>query len=258
MLKIFSVFCIFNEVELLPFKIDYLNKNEIDYYVFDNMSEDGSWEWLQENKIPSERFDSNGMFDLKRNRDLMHKKIHEVKPDWVMDIPPDTFFVHLKYNNLRDTIEHIDKENYNIVNTGFPLFEFRYTGKEEPGLDPRLSYFYYIDFLPNTKSRCIAKYSNDLSICDWTDYFMLPNKKVYGNADFALLHYAIRHDGWERKTQEYERRKKAWEAEVSLKQWGVHFKEFLSDENWVKSAEKLQDIRKTNFWEHIKRSVVNG
>lgn len=256
-MKILWTFCVYNEIELLPYKIDYMKKNNIDFYIFDNMSKDGTWEYLQDNKIPSEQFDSDGMFDLALNMKLLHNKIHEVKPDWCILSGTDIFYVHKDHKNLRATIEAIDAAGYNAVNSGFNAFNFYHTGSEEPGKDPRVTYKFYKQGV--VKDTCIAKYNKGLSIAG--DHFKLPKLSLYRSKDLVFLHYVFRHDAKERKMEQYTRRKKAWDTGKNPKGWGRHYAKQATGQCNVQAQETDKDIKNikdSEFNKKIKTSIKNG
>jgi hypothetical protein len=247
-MKIFWTFCIYNELELLPFKIDYMKRNGIEFYVFDNMSTDGSWEWLKENKIPSEQFDSKEMFDLSVNLKLLDKKIHEVKPDWAIMAGTDIFYVHLT-KTLVEVIEFADKAGFSCIHDCYRSFQFLFTGDEKPGNDPRLTYMHYASVSLDTI--CIAKYSPSLKL-DKADVFTVHDAKRFKDEDFIMLHYSIRHDGKERKTEQYARRKKAWKCGHVDPDYGVHYKRIVEGNKFMSDKSCLFDIRNSKFWERIK------
>jgi len=257
MLRIFCSFPVYNEIELLPYQIGYLNKNGIEYFVFDNMSTDGSWEWLQENSVPSKRFDSGGASNINLNLKLVMNKFHKAKPDWVFLTAPDMFYVHLGYRSLREAIEAIDEEGFNSVDTQLRFFEFKYSGLEKPGADPRLTYFYYE---PKSSPGCLlCKFDLSLHVRKTDpDQICRVDQRFYSNEDFACLHYALRHDAKERKTVQYLRRKKAWEEKLSHPKWGIHYENMVKSGEFVFDKGKLSDVRKSKFWDPIRDSVTNG
>ena len=59
------ILTVWNEREYLPLKLEYCKQNKLEPYIIDNMSTDGSWEYLQENKVPSHRLDTGDSFDLR-------------------------------------------------------------------------------------------------------------------------------------------------------------------------------------------------
>ena len=83
-MRTLCILTIYNEIKFLPYKLQYCIDNNLDLYVIDNMSNDGSWEWLQENNIKSHRFDTDGMFYLKALQKEMVKTVHKEKPDWAI------------------------------------------------------------------------------------------------------------------------------------------------------------------------------
>lgn len=253
-MKIFSAFCIYNEIEMLPFKIDYMNKNNIDYYIFDNISDDGSWEWLQDNKIPSEKFDSNGMFNLSVNLKLVIDKIHEVKPDWVTMAAPDMFYVHLQ-KSLRQFIEYVNTLGFNGIVSAYVPFSFKFTGEESGGNDPRLTYMYYSS--KGVHNIAIAKYSESLSL-KHPDQFDIIGKKLYADRNFAMLHYHMRHDCKERKTTQFIRRKKWCDSQPNFKKFQAGYERLVRTNSFLFKKELLLDVTKSKFWDAIKRSVISG
>jgi hypothetical protein len=254
-MKILWTFCVYNEIELLPFKIDYIVKNNIDCYVFDNMSTDGSWEWLQKTAIPSERFDSEGMFNLRLNTRLITKKIHELKPDWAMFSGCDIFYVHRENKTLRQVIEEADRNSFSAINSGYRTLTFYYTGIEKPGIDPRLNYM-FCDSRKILHEKCIAKYCPTLVVI--ADHFKFKAAKVMRSNNFLFLHYSMRHDGKKRKTEQYLRRKKAWDNGLVPKHWGHHYEKFIKQGKFSYNSSTLSDIRKSKLCESIKSSVEKG
>tara|TARA_B100000315_G_C14180540_1_gene408697 strand:- start:132 stop:455 length:324 start_codon:yes stop_codon:yes gene_type:complete len=107
-MKVIGIQNIWNEIDYLPLKIKWCEKNNIEPYIIDNMSDDGSWEWLQKNNIPSHRFDTGGAFHLSKLNDEMTKTLHKIKPSWIIYMGCDEFFVGDK--PLIKTFKQYDKE----------------------------------------------------------------------------------------------------------------------------------------------------
>ena len=70
-----NIICSYNEVRYLPKVVQYYQREGIEVYVADNKSADGTWEWLNDNKIPCEQFDTDGCFDLVAQQKLRLKLI---------------------------------------------------------------------------------------------------------------------------------------------------------------------------------------
>ena len=58
-MRVMCILTVWNEREYLPLKLEYCKQNKLEPYIIDNMSTDGSWEYLQENKIPSHRLSNS-------------------------------------------------------------------------------------------------------------------------------------------------------------------------------------------------------
>lgn len=253
-MRIFWAFCIYNEIELLPYKIDYMNRNEIDYYIFDNMSNDRSWEWLQDNKIPSERFDSKDMFHHSINSELLLSKIYDEKADWCINTECDVFYIH-KDKNLRQVIEDADKYGFNSIVPNIVSFEFLFTGEEKPGSDPRLTYMYY--FISRRKDIKFAKYFDIIGIR--ADSIDISSRKRCFPEDLVMLHYSIRHDAKDRKAEQFQRMKKAWDNGTTKRKYGRNYEKIVTGKRPViYDKNNYLDIRNSDYWEAIQRSIANG
>jgi len=104
---------VFNERKYLPHVIDFHRTQGCEFYIIDNYSTDGTWEWLQENKIPSHRIDTNDEFAVETLQRDLENTVNGIKPDWVLFGGGDLYF--LVKEKLSDYIEKIDKEGYNLL-----------------------------------------------------------------------------------------------------------------------------------------------
>ena len=83
-MNIINIICCYNEINYLPYFIRFYQSQNIDIFVLDNYSNDGTWEWLQKNQISCERFDTDESFDVVKQQNLRIQKYKELNPDWVI------------------------------------------------------------------------------------------------------------------------------------------------------------------------------
>tara|TARA_Y100001968_G_scaffold295301_1_gene302563 strand:- start:3534 stop:3896 length:363 start_codon:yes stop_codon:yes gene_type:complete len=84
------------------------------------MSDDGSWEWLQENNISPHRFDNGGIYDLFSLQSEILRTVHRIKPDWVIYNGCDLFPITLP--PLAEYLELLEKNNYSGAQIDFINF----------------------------------------------------------------------------------------------------------------------------------------
>ena len=240
-MRTLCILTIYNEIEFLPFKLKYAEENDLDLYIIDNMSNDGSWEWLQDNNIKSHRFDTQGMFNLRALQDEITRTIHKEKPDWAIYNGCDLFpFVE---GSLGKKLEQIDKEGYNVAS--IQCITFHNTG-EEPG-NPFETYFYFTSF---RKLNMIHKYDGYFRYSG-DDVKIKSPTKLY-ELDGVMPNYGSPKSEKERN-ETYERRKKAWDNGVTPEGHGSHYRAGKKL-GWIWNKNKLNDIRKTEYYKFIKNA----
>jgi len=241
-LTILNILPCYNSLDIMPHVLEYDRKEGIDSFVLDNYSNDGSWEYLQDNKIPSKRFDTGGAFYTSKIQEAKSKVIHELQPDWVIRGASDHFI--LTPGPLRATIEQADKEGYNAI--FMPIGRVWNTG-EPPNGDPRKIYFYYSfdkytikSLVGIHKSAGFESYS-----CEWTHMVDTKPSPLEGA---LLLDYGNTR-GKEKRDEEYRRRQLAWQRGEN-KGHGKHYKPG-SERGWVWNKEEFSDIRQSKYWPMI-------
>jgi hypothetical protein len=112
-MKILAIAHIYNEYPYLPDVVAYYKKQGIELYFVDNLSNDGSYEWLIANDIPCSRFDTKESFDLPALQNELDMVVHLIKPDWVIYIAADLYYIFDK--KLNETIKEIDLQGFNQI-----------------------------------------------------------------------------------------------------------------------------------------------
>lgn len=231
---------VYNEIKYLPHVIDYYRSQGCEIYIIDNYSNDGTWEWLLENNIPCHRCDTNEEFAVETLQRDMEKKIHELKPDWVMFGGGDLYFI--VEGQIKDYIAQIESKGYNQLalmcitpmNTGEPY-----------GLPLCKYYFNATQYKP---VRMISKYDVSLNIIG--DTFMLINQKIFVGEGVAINYGACK--TIEEQEIKLQRTRKAWESGTTRPNHSTHYPKWKA-RNWITKKENTFDLRESEYFKYIKK-----
>lgn len=227
-MKILNIHTAYNELFLLKYKYEYCKHYGLDLFVIDNMSNDGSKEFMEEHDIAHSFIDTGGAFDLRPLIKATNDKIRELKPDWFIYSGVDMFYE--SENGIRKDIEDCNAaNNVNAIITD--IYSIRFVGENirEP-----FKNFYATKGLTNI---FIAKYAPYI--------FISPDKingitgSVVSGGTFFEIHATKTP---EERRETYERRKLAWERGMN-KAWGTHYTAFDTI-NWT--FNKLNAINLSN------------
>jgi len=239
-MKILMICFVYNEVKYLPHTIDYYRKNSCDVYVIDNMSTDGTWEWMQKNNIPGHRLDTDDSFDLRILQREVENTLPLINPDWVVYTSADLYFIARE--PLKDYIEKVDAMGYNQLSI---ICWSAFNTGEKFGL-PLPAHYYYA--APWTNVVMISKYDRGFSMNG--DYITIDNARCYTAKHAMAINYGACKPREEQEVK-LARRKKAW-ANGMRAQQGRHL---LSGQktNWIRDRTKLRDLRTVPEFEYIKK-----
>lgn len=202
---------VYNERPYLPDAIDYYKSQGCDIYIIDNYSNDGTYEWLIENNIKCNRFDTNESFDLTLLQKELERILHIEKPDWIVYGSADLYYVFDK--PIAETIKEVDLKGYNQI--GVRCYGALNTG--EPFGTPLYKNYLYGQFYRNLVM--ISKYNESLIMNG--DGILLSDSRVL-NIDGILVNYGACKPIEEQKIK-LARRQKAWDNGLSTRT-GKHFK----------------------------------
>jgi hypothetical protein len=231
--KILAISFAFNEINFIKLKKQWCKNENIDLYIIDNISNDGTWECLLEQGISCHQFDTNGEFHLNKLQDELIKTVHAIKPDWIIYMGADEFL--FSPNGIRKDIEEADRQGYTVINN--KTLNFHNTG-ENSDLHMFEKFFYYSDY--GTQVR-IKKYSPNISL--WADYFV-GDTNIKKSSGFCLVNYGDTKTAAERE-ETLKRREKAWANNLD-KNFGNHYVKGKA-KNWIWDKTELIDIRTTNY-----------
>ena len=233
-LKIIQISCVYNEIDFLPNQIKYIKSQGLDVYVIDNYSTDGTWEWLQENKIPSHQLDTNNMFDLSKNHAELTKTAKKLKADWIYFADGDLFPVSKEYT-IREFIEIADSTGHNTVFSD--VIHMFNTGEKRKGLFD--TYFYgdkQDKWLKIVKSKYLKFVVGDgLAL----DKYKGMQKII--DDEIVLFNFGMTKEKHQRE-ETLKRREKAWENGLNRK-LGRGFTA-AKKQKWRWKKDDLTDVRK--------------
>lgn len=240
-MRIIMFYLCYNEIKLFPYQYEHCRQNNIEMFVIDNLSNDGTKEFLESKNIPHCSFDTNESFDLTALQVVLTQKIHELKPDWFIYSAGDMFYE--TFDGLRNTILKCDAEGYNKI--GMKLRQFPNIGEE---IKPGNPFYNHIFACKKIEYDCftdirtlIAKYSDNVRIDP--DDIVLDNPVIKENAGIIFEMHACKTT--EDRMQTYHRRKKAWENGLNNK-YGAHYAmgaehKFIFDKDRCINIEELPE-----------------
>jgi len=238
-MNILKIMTVYNEMQFLPYQKKWCDLNGIDLYVIDNMSNDGTFEWLRANKIKTHRIDTGGSFDLKKLQKNILITIKRIKPDWVVYHAADLFTV--TEDRVDKEINGADREGYNQI--GLKSVNFKPTGESGDIFRD----FNYCNIRGTKNLILISKYYPSLRI--EADKIFIKNPKIKTPRG-CLLHFGnVR--GRDKREETYRRRLKAWRGGL-IRAWGVHY---LTGHNkgWRWNKNELIDVRKTEYYKYLEK-----
>lgn len=235
-MRILACLCVYNEIDILPYLLRYYGSQGIEVFVFDNFSNDGTWEYLKDNHYHCSRFDTGGKFHLKENIRRKVEKWRSEKPDWCIYSDADEFPLTREFGTLREFIEDRDKKGFNVIRQRIAYFYP--TGEEDFGLqDPRKIFNYYrivksveriFEFWPEVKLGSVAHSVSRKAKIVSTESLKQP-----------IFHYTLRQN-W--KGQSEQRLKRCLGGEELRGGMHVHYGRYLKRGGAVWNADELEDL----------------
>ena len=105
---------VYNEKPYIEDMIKYYRTQGVNIYIIDNMSNDGTYEWLVKNNVECSRFDTKESFNLNKLQKELTRIVTIKKPDWVVYASADLYYVFDK--TIKETIEEANIKGYNQLN----------------------------------------------------------------------------------------------------------------------------------------------
>jgi len=267
---IVNIICSYNELRYLPKVVRYYQNQGIEVYVADNLSADGTWEWLNDNKIPCEQFDTDGCFDLVKQQKTRLKLIEKFpRAKWIIYGDADEFIVSktpltevFSNNNLKKTRANLLRmPSLNLKNTG-----------ETIKSDPTKNYFYYEQRkysneiirvhknLPNVRYGAeMGSIAGDIITFSGNnikkDSVWSSADKIYDLGDALILNYGATKSARHR-TNLLKRRQKAWDRKLLPENFGSHLIRGKKA-NWKWEKDGLLDLREHELFSFIEKHIIS-
>lgn len=240
-MKILAISFVYNEIDYLPLSVEYYRQQGCDVYVIDNMSTDGTWEWLQDQGIPSHRVDTNEEFHLERLQKELLDTVHRLKPLYFLWFSPDLF--HVFEEDICDVVDDLHRQGITSVTS--PCWNFKNTGEEFALPMPN---HYRFAQLNGSNICLLSKYDESVKIT--ADRIRVP-AEITITKGFLFEYGACK----PREVQESKlaRREKAWKSGAT-RGHGVHYKTGKA-RNWLYSEYELTDVWALNIEEFLKLRI---
>lgn len=237
-MNVLCILTIYNEIQFLPYKIQWAKDNGLDIYVIDNYSTDSSYEWLKHHNISCHKIDTQDSFDLRILQKEIVDTVDKIKPDWVIYNGADLFI--FANETIKILCEKAEKTGYNMI--GFPMIDMCNTGEKDG--NPFKTYFYYrhsrdlISFIYKWQSG--IKYKADI--------ISIPEKRIMLPAGIMINYGRIK--SVEQRKELLKRRQKAWDNGFDRISGRHYLREQAKGWKWDRS--ELKDIRKSKYWKYLK------
>ncbi len=232
---------IYNEIDFLPYKVEWCRRNGLDLYVIDNYSTDHSYGWLKSHGIDCHQVDTKESFDLRILQKEIIKTTNIIKPDWVVYNGADLFIFAEK------AISHLcmdaEEQRKNII--GFPMIDICRIGEfklfENYWFRPARD---MIEFV--YKWNPLVRYTADL--------VKIQDRNAYWPGGI-MINYG-RTKSIEQRKELLKRRKLAWKRGLDKTSGRHYLREEAKGYKW--NIEELSDIRESQYWKYLKDYVFNS
>lgn len=234
-LKIVAIAFVYNEIKFIDYKRQWAEEQDVDLYIIDNMSNDGTWEYLQEKGIPSHRFNTNHRFNLVALQQELIKTLHKIQPDWFVYHGCDTFYY--TKNGLRNDIELANQQGHDAL--GMMGISIKNTGEVVP---TNMNIFQVYQLGNMTKNHFqVGKYTPTVKIHG--DNIKCVNGKTIPSG--VIINFGMTKSAKERE-ETYNRRQLSWRKDGLRKDFGGHYTQG-SQKKWVWKKSEVKNIRVTNY-----------
>ncbi len=244
--KVLAIIHVYNEADILDRTIQYLLSQEVDIYLVDNWSDDGSYEIAQHYKeiyserIFLERFPAEGgniYYDWYHQLERTEEIVAKMDYAWYMHYDVDEMRVGVwKDKTLRDAVYYVDRLGFNAIDN--IVIDFKLTQNDNHNIFMSNTYF---DFRYSTTDFHHRK--------TWKKIDKLDLKKTGGhiakfqNPKIFPLKILNRHYPFRSIEQAYKKvfidRKPRFEKENKERGWHGHYDQIVKKEDLFTDKNKL-------------------
>jgi glycosyltransferase involved in cell wall biosynthesis len=254
--KVLAILHFYNEADILGQTIQYLLSQEIDLYLLDNWSDDGSFEIARRyqesypERIYLEQFPlSGGSSDYEWYKQL--EKTETISKtldyDWFIHYDADEMRVSPWENTtLREAIYWIDRQAYNCIEN--TVIDFRVTSQNMNNIFMQDTFFDFRHLEIMFDQLKTWKKSQQIELKLSAGHFAhVANPKIYP-LKFLNRHYPMRSIE-QAKKKVFQDRLPRFQKEHGERGWHVHYNEFKKTEDFIFDSSQLLNWQKDTFRE---------
>lgn len=238
-MRVLCIMTIYNEINFLPYKVEWCRRNGLDLYVIDNYSTDYSYGWLKSHNIPCHQINTKDAFDLRILQREIIKTTNIIKPDWVVYNGADLFIFAEK--SIAHLCMDAEEQSKNII--GFPMIDAIRIGD----VVSIYNNYYYKHSRDNIEF--IYKWSPTIRYS--ADLVKIQDRKSY-RPKGIMINYG-RTKSIEKRKELLQRRKLAWIRGLDKRSGRHYLREEAKGYKWDK--DELSDIRESDWWKYLKDYV---
>lgn len=244
--KVMAIVHFYNEIDIIERTIQYLLKQEIDLYLVDNWSYDGSFEIAEryQKKFPEriylERFPAQGRshdyewYDQLKRTEVISKMMNY---NWFIHYDMDEIRVSPWENTtLRKAIGWIDHQGYNCIEN--TVIDFRFTKRDAENIFGQDTFFdFRHDELWHDQLKTWKK-SEQIDLKSSGGHFArVENPRIYP-LKFLNRHYPLRSIQQAEK-KVFQDRKPRFQKEQAERGWHGHYENFVREEDFIFKESEL-------------------
>ena len=246
--KIVSIFPVRNEEDIIEATIEKLMDEDVEVFILDNWSDDGTWEILQGmdyTNLHIERWPESGpdqYFDMIGGL----KRIEEISlrypGAWILGQGSDEILVPpWPGMSLRDALYRVEKEGYNFIEV--LLHNFEPTDDDfVRGIDPEKHFDYFWIEKGHIHRRIWKQPNERVRIADNASHNINFSGRKIHLKKWIMKHYRLRSQRHgEKKMAE---RRARYDPEELKKGWHVHYDHIKDGHNFIKKPGDLLSFRK--------------
>lgn len=255
--KVLAIIHIYNENDVIFKLLEYLLGQELDVYIIDNWSDDGSYEIVENfrkrfpERIFLDRFPEEGpseFYEWYNQLEKTEEISKKLSYDWYIHYDADEMRISPWENvTLRQAIYHIDKLGYNLIEN--TVIDFKLTENSDESIFMRDTYFDFGHRISHFMQIKTWKKTEYINLRDSGGHFaVVRNPKIFP-LKILNRHYPFRNvEQAFKKVFEY--RKPRFEKEHKERGWHGHYDLIQEKKDFIQDPINLLKWNKDLFYEY--------
>jgi len=246
--KVLAIMHVYNEGDIIEPILNYLMNQDIDVYVIDNWSKDGTYENVlnikkqYKNRIFVERFpekNDNNCYDwyhqLERTEQI--SKEYRYKYNWFIHYDADEYRVSpIKNYNLKEFIYYVDRLGFNIIENNVVVF--RLTNESDQNIFLKDDYFEFPLSSGSFIQEKTWKADKNIDLKQNAGHMLIKENKKYFPLKILNRHYPFRTFSQAKKKVFIERKQRFLPAEKQIG-WHTQYDSYKDEKDLIYSKENL-------------------